>query len=580
MSQIFKQISSEINDFETEEIRIVDKFTFKQKETIDKIVRSYNSKFKGGKYDREGFRKYFKNIVRNPCHSAMKAIKIVPNDIMILPAPGQDSLKSWIMDRDFKHYMKETSFNKFLNKLALELPKFGSVVVKIIDGELYFVDIRNLINEQSADRLKDASYVMEKHYYSPDELRKQKWDKEKIEEAIKMWRRTDMPLIRVVERYGEVPASEFGGSDDEYVYSRQICYMPETKLQSDSQMSRAGILLDSQEMDRDEFPYREFHWEKIPGRWLGVGRVELLFDPQVRTNEITNLRVKSSYIAALNIWQSADDNVKKNLVKEVATGEVLTAQDRIERIPTEDRNLAAFGDEERAWMANRDEVTLNYDVIRGERPPAGTPLGSVRVATEMINSYFEHIKQSIAAELKELIYNDIIPSFKKKGEHYLKLVGEDLEKWNNLRVNQKVNVELLNHLKKNGTVPTKSQMDAIKKVVTERQRESGEDVLVPKDFYKDIKYDIDIVITGQDRDVRVESANMAMALQTMMQDPSVLTDPAKRKVFGKQLETVGINIHDIVPDEGPEQQMEENVRQKQGGGISRPSMPQNLTPSL
>ncbi len=578
MSEIFKIISDEINEFNQEEVTIVDKFTFRQRDTIEKIIRTYNSKFVGSEYDSEGFRKYFKNIVRNPCNSATKAIKITPKDIMVVPTPGHSSLTSWIMERDLRHYMKETGFNRFLNNLFREIPKFGSVVIKIVNGKLHFVDLRNLINEQSADTLKDSAYVIEQHYYSPYELRKKNWDN--IEEAIQQWRDSKMPYIKVIERYGEVPASEFGGNTDEYVYARYIVAVPEAKIGDRLQMRSSGVILDKTKISLDEFPYREFHWEKIPGRWLGVGRVELLFDPQIRTNEITNLRVKSSYVAALNIWQSADDNVKKNLIKDIATGQVITAMDRIERIPTEDRNLASFSDEERGWMGNRDEVTFNYDVIRGERMPAGTPLGSAQMAAEMIASYFMHIKEDIAAGLKEMIEKDIIPQFKKTGEHYLKLVGEDLDKWNELMIIEKTNSELLRMIGTGLKIPTQAQKEAIKKVISERQKKSGEDAFIPLDFYKDLLYKIDIVITGQDRDLRVQSANMAMALQTMIADPTVLTDPAKRKVFGKQLEAVGINIHDIAPSEEAEQGMEQMVQEQKGGGISAPSFPQNVTPSL
>jgi hypothetical protein len=379
MSNIFRQISNEVQEFKSEEVVIVDNFTFRQKETIEKIIRLYNSRFKDGDTDNEGFKKYFKNIVRNPCHSAMKAIKFTPSDIMIVPAAGQDELKAWIMDRDFKFWMKENQFNKILNRLFLELPVFGTSVLKIVNGKLHFVDLRNIVNEQSADTLKDSSYVIEQHYYSPYELRKQKWDN--INEVIEAWRVSKMPYIRVMERYGEVSEEEFGGDPNKYTYARFIVYMPESEIDKRTRMEprTGGIILDKAKLKPEEFPYREFHWEKIPGRWMGVGRVELLADPQVRTNEIVNLRVKSSYVAGLNIWQTRDDNIKKNLIKDIANGQVLTTMDRIEKVPTEERNLSSFVQEESGWLNNRDEMAFTYDTFRGERSPAGTPLGAMQM---------------------------------------------------------------------------------------------------------------------------------------------------------------------------------------------------------
>ena len=579
MNNIFKQISSEVHEFNTEQVTIIDKFNFRQRDTIEKIIRLYNSKFKDGQYDKEGFRKYFKNIVRNPCQAAMKAIKFTPKDILIVAAPGQNENIARYMDRDFRHYLKEKQFNKILNRLFVELPIFGSVVLKKVRDEFHFVDLRNLINEQAADKLKDASYVIEQHYYSPHELRKKKWDN--VEEVISKWRGTKQPYIRVFERYGEVPESEFGGDPNKYVYSRYIVYMPSNEYDDRIQADTAGIILDKTKLSVDEFPYREFHWEKIPGRWLGVGRVELLTDPQVRTNEIINLRVKSSYVAGLNIWQTRDDNVKKNLIKDIGQGQVITAMDRIERIPTEDRNTFPFTEEEQGWIGNRDEVSFTYDVVRGERMPAGTPLGSAQMAAQMITSYFEHIREAIASDFKELIYNDILSNFKNNDTHYVKLIGEDLDWYRELEEGHRLNDEIIKFFKRTKKVPSDVQKQAMLSGIKQKLKTKGGDVIIPKKFYDKVKYSVDIVITGQDRDVRVQAANMAMILQTMIADPTILTDPAKRKVFGKQLEAVGLSVDEISPTSQDSQQViNEKVGQQKGGGISRPNLPQNLTPNI
>jgi len=584
MSKIFSKIQEELNDFNNNPVIITDaKFSFSQKDVVENNLRLYNSKFKAGTVDKEGFRMYFKNIVKNPCQAAMKAIKFNPSDIMLSPAPGHSSYKSWIMDRDFKYWMKKNRFNKVLNRLFSELPIQGTVVLKLINNVPHFVDLRNLVNEQSAKSLKKASYVIEEHYMTPEELREKEGVWENIGEVIEIWRNSKAPYIRIVERYGEIENDEFGGDPNEHTYSRFIVYIPESEhARGRLQLNKAGVVVHKQKMKREDNPYREFHWERIPGRWLGVGRVEILSDPQVRTNEITNLRVKSSYIAALNVWQTRDDNIKKNLVHDIATGQIITAQDRIERIPTEDRNLSSFVEEERGWLANRDENTFNHDVIRGERPPAGTPLGSAQMAAQMIASYFEHIREDVASDIKEMIYEDIIPSFKKSfadKEHYLRLVGEDLEKWQNMKVNDKAFHELFRQMNRTKKIPTKSQFEAIKAGIKQKIKDHKSDVFIPSQFYDNVKYEIDIMITGQDRDMRVQSSNMAMILQTMIADPTVLIDPAKRKVFGKQLEAVGLDINDIQPiTEG--QGIEADVQEQQGGGISSPNMPQSIVPTM
>lgn len=577
----FTQLNKEVEEFKTQSVRVADGYEFKQRDIIHNDIRTYNSKFRDGEFDDEGFRKFFYNIVRNPCNASAKAIKFKTKDIVLTPAPGQSSRLVWLMNLDLKHYFKTTRFGKLLNSIFRDLPVMGSVVLKKVNNTFHKVDLRNLINEQSADTLKQSSYVIEQHYYSITEIKKMSglWDN--IDEVLEKHRATDDKYIRVIERWGEVREDTIkeNGDPTKYVYAQVIAYSPEQKfyygktpIASDISNARGDILF-AKEKEEEEFPYREFHWEKIPGRWLGVSRIEILTDPQVRTNEIINLRVKSSYFSALNVFQSRDDNFKKNLLKEVANGDVISVMDQITRIPTEERNLAAFDNEVRSWMGSRDENTFTYDVVRGERLPAGTPLGAAQMAAAMVTSYFEQIQEEVASEIKEMIYNDILPAFKNQPEHYVKLVGEDLESYQSYLLEWKLFEERMNFMTKNsGRLPSYVQDQALKQILKEKIKD--EDIKIGKNMYKDVKYILDIVITGEEKDLRVQSANMAMVLQTMQQDPEVLTDPGKRKIFGKILETIGMSIDDIV--QSNEEPVSQVVQEQKGGGISRPSMPQTM----
>ena len=578
MDGAFNRIQREIDKFIKDHIRITVHYEFNQKKTIENNVRLYNSKFEKGEYDKQGFKKYFFNIVRNPCYVSSKAIAFDTKHVMVLPAGGQNPIYSWIMDRDLKQWMKENQFADLLGDIFYNLPIHGTVVLKKVKDKLHLVDLRNLVNEQSADTLKDASYVIEQHRYTPYELRKQPWDKKQIEKTIKAWRETKNPYIRIIERYGELTEEERrdGGDPNKHAYTRTIAFMPEGIDITQQYLElwdipAGGVIIEQDEISPDEFPYREVHWEKIPGRWLGVGRVELLSDPQMRTNELVNLRVKSSYFATMDLFQCRDDNVKKNLLKDLVNGDVITAMDRIERVPTEDRALGSIDLEERKWSGVRDEISLTYDVVRGERMPAGTPLGSAQMAMQMVMSYFEGIQKKVGTTIKSILYNDIIPAFKKQSEHYLKLVGEDLDKWHKLQATAKLNEEIFKFLKKNKRLPSSTQYEMMEAVIGDRQKENKGEVFVPGDFYKDIKYKVDIIITGESRNLQVEMANNAMLLQMLQQDPTILQDPGKRKILSKILESMGKSIEDLDGGEKTMQQVVgENVGQQKGGGISRP----------
>lgn len=581
IQNIWQQIHKDLDDF-NQEITIADKFTFKQRDIVSDCIRLYNSKYKDGQVDSEGFRKYFKNILRNPCLVTTKAIAFDVSNIQIISKPGSSKRMAWIFDRDFKHWVKASGYTKVHGRIFEELPKLGSVVIKKAQGGYHFIDLSNLAVEQQADDLKSANYIIEQHFYTPSKLRKTGWDKDKVEEVIKAHRDSEEPYIRIIERRGELPEAfidEENGDPDKYVYACVYAYMPENMALSRSKElpreATGGIVIDIYEEPEDLFPYREFHLEKIPGRWLGVGVVELNMDPQIRTNEITNLRAKSSFFASLNIWQSKDNTLDSNLRNDVQNGQILKVLDRVERVPTEERNTYAWAEEESGWSRSRDENSMTFDVIRGERLPGSTPLGSAQLAAQMSMSYFEGIRKKIAIDLKTFIRDDVAKDFLSHNnlEHYVKLAGADYDKWVDLVIVEKTKLELLDYiLFQKGRIPSTTELDVIKSVVSEKAR-VGKDIelSLPKNFYKDFDYDIDIVITGQERNTIAESQNTMLIMQMIQQDSEVLTDPKKKRAFSRILDAMGMNISDFELEEDVNLQstVETNAQQSgaMGGGV-------------
>ena len=190
----------------------------------------------------------------------------------------------------------------------------------------------------------------------------------------------------------------------------------------------------------------------------------------------------------------------------------------------------------------------------------------------MAASYFSQIQENIAEQIKNLLYNKIIPYFQKlnSGEHILRIAGEDLDKLNQVIISQKARESLFSYLITNGKLPTKDFLDIKKALIEEKVKQDKERLVkIPSGFYKNLKYKIDIVITGESLDMRTQSANLLSALQAITADPTLLSDPAKKKFFYKYLERTGISPEDIRPTE----QGGIETLTRGGGGVSRPTIP-------
>src|SRR3990167_10256407 len=296
-----KTINQEINNFKTKQITIVpglvsglsagtsssSGFSFNQWDTIQQIILYHNSRFASGTVDDEGDRKYFFNINRNPCKVFSKAIDFDTKNIRLLTVEGGDSLKTWFMERDLKFWMRDKQFGKILNRIFIDIPIYGSVVLKIVDGNPFFVDLRNFIVDQSADTLDQANYIIEIHNYSTGEFRKigkqMGWKKEDVEKVIDEFHKMkNQSHIKLYERYGELEEGE-----DVKTYTFKRSFVADVGVDDYDQYGRlvsqhAGVEMASEDYEGN--PYWEFHASKVSGRWLGVGVVEELLEPQIAVN--------------------------------------------------------------------------------------------------------------------------------------------------------------------------------------------------------------------------------------------------------------------------------------------------------
>lgn len=592
---IIDQIKRDEREFH-EPIKVVDGLNFNHPETLNKIYLYNNSSFKSNSKDpTTGFDKFFYNINLTPCEVARKSIEFDTKDVRFFTASGGSTIKTWFLEQDFKFWAKKNRFGSFINELLKRLPRHGSAVTKTIDGEPNFVDLRNFIVEPSADNLEGANYIIEKHYYTPVDFARvadeKNWDNK--EETLEAYRKTDNRYITVYERYGELTTDQIkksGGTDTEYEYARAIYAdisedESDVKDKSEEGPSKSSYRLSVDEFDKDNLPYDEFHFTKKAGRWLGKGITELLFQPQHRINELINLQIQGSYYTSLNIFQTVDTDLERNLLTDVANGDILEVEEGISQVPMNQQNLQSLMQEQQQWLNNRDELSFSSEITRGGKLPSGTTLGSIKMASQSAGMYFDVIRENIADDVKAFLKKRIIPHFDKYAnkEHRLLIAGEKLNKIQKLDKQRAMERWRRDFYNRNHEVPSQAQTDITKQYIESQlsgERERSQKV--NKGYYENIDYDFDIVISGETMDTQVQAANLQMALQAVTSDPSVLQDPVKRTLFYKVLEAGGINPEELQDVQQEQSEMGSTLRQMRseteqmkrgGGGVARPQFP-------
>ena len=514
---------------------------------IDLIESYTNSRFRNNDYDASGWRKPFYNIVENPWLVAAKMIDLDTKNVQVIAEEGHSQHISHLFDKELKFYMKTKKFGKLLNEGTYNLPKYGHLAVKKVMEDIYNVYPGNLMYDPEADSILKSSFLIERHWYSPSELEKMPWDKAKIKEIVEEARKLEKKRLEVFERYSDDGFSVIGGSD----------------------IGKQKILAKGTQKPE----YKEVKFEHIQGRALGRGQVERLFEPQIIQNESLGYLLKGLKWSSMHVFQSRDEQVKKNFLSDVEDGEIMTANSEILPVAMEERNLGAFRYIDTLLAQSIQTRSFSQDIIRGDRPPSGTPLGTSQLQAMMASGFFDLKREDLGMFWKDVIEDWIIPDFKKKNRkahqmHILKLLGDDSgsEKYFNAILDHRTNIETMNQAQK-GHIMSGAEIEVAKAVMADSVRNM--DMNLMEGIYDDFKYKIDVVITGEQIDLSSKITTLQVLLQLLFSNPMALQDNVIKRTVFKLMDWAGINPDEIMDLNTPSIQ-NMGAPMQQGGSVSMP----------
>lgn len=611
-NNIFDAIRKERFDFLNNEITIVGNVTFSQYNTIKKNHLYHSSHFENGDYEViNGVtrKKTFHNINSWRCEVATKMLDIDVKDFLLVGNNPSQDVNVMLLEKELKFWLKRHKFGKILNQIVDELPVQGTVVIrKYGKNDVKIVDLRYLYNSQSAESLKEASYILIRNLMDRSELRKMsgKWNNiDRVLEEYDDYSATvgydnaanfngtnvDMgvaqnntqPLVEVWERWGEFPKSWIThkeSDEDTYVWGKFITCGIDSVQRSDEGkiVDENGTILWAEELDKEkDFPFKEVHYRKVKGRFLGVGIVEMTYEPQRRVNEIKNQEAKALELASLQLYQTRSTNIASNILTDLDNGDIISTNSEITPIATESRNLSGFQAAYTAEDTHADRLTFSYDAVRGEQAPASATLGSVQIQEQQATSAFDYKRENVALFLQEYITDIVIPSLESElnKEHVFRLTGS-LEELNKLRmnvaqnyVNQKVIDMILN-----GELVTPEQQDAMLQAEFDELSKQGDKmwISVMKNFFKNLDYYVDLVISGENKNVFAQLGN-SQAVLGVLQDPTILQDPAKKAILFKMLSSMGMHTSEL-------QDIESKTQEQQATQTQAPALPQAQMQSL
>lgn len=537
-------------------------YMYNQKSVIDLTDQYFRSEFTKSKYDDEGQRLIFVNQIQFPVRVARKQVDIDFSDIVLVPDTYNDAKKIKFVKRQFLDWGKETQLGQVINELLDDYTKYGTCVYKRVGDEIIKQDLHNLINTQDACSLKDAAtnggYVIGRHELSRKEM-----------QEMPDWDISNMDLdpykkYVVYERYGLSEGRDLNAYYDDKPYEDNEMYFTVSFILEDVKDKKKNhSVVFMEELDEEDFPYGEAHWERDVNRWLGVGEAENQFENQVAKNLSANLRRRALQWASKKVFGAKGTDIDGlNLIKEVQDGTVLDLgrDGQVTQINAQTQHLGDFQAFEQMIDQNSQQRSFTFESATGETLPSGTPFRLGVVLSQATNTHFNLKKENFALMLDRMFFNHVIDIFKKTPKKKRLAYASDEEGVEELResmiehkATQTLKDALLN-LPMTELLGTRFDKETVKANIRQKvAKEVWFFVNMPDKYYDDLQLAMTLEVVGQNVNIDKEVETLSNVLQLAMQSfqptpeaPTPLDDERISKILETLLSKTGQNLGSIL----------------------------------
>lgn len=558
MSELFKRIENEIEGYLTNKVEISPEVFFSQYQLIKRLYKFKNKDLnKGSKINPDLSYDYYFDIISPRCDSEVKNLRFDTKNIMVFSInPRKDFAAVYISNTQLKTWMAENGEDDKLKAAVEEFTANGNIIFKKVTGGYEKVDPLNMvITNIKAETIEDTA-IIERHEMSASQLLRMK-DWEHVDDVIehcgnKFFQATEKTtesettskIYEIHEYTGEVSEKEFLAltgderGDENTYFLAKVIVAGLSKGNASQKFTLFAEKLGEKETMSDY--YIDAHRGAYKGRFWREGMYEILFDHQIRANEIGNQLAAGLEWASKVFFQSSDSQVLANIRADMENGDVIIAKDLAQvnvRMQSLDQLIADWN----RLNSDADKLANSFEVVRGDSPPSGTPFRMGVLMDQNAGKLFVLLRQKISMPYKRVFREWVLPEMikKLKGEEIFRLVGDAdiidqfrqiaVESWYVLNL-----VQIGPH--------TKEQAKALKQEKIDDLRNSDPTIENAKEIWTGVLPRLLVTITGENSDIQdqvqdlvnlvgleIDPDRIAWILDTIYKSRNIPIPPAKEQ---------------------------------------------------
>jgi hypothetical protein len=443
-SSLFSRIESEIKSYLSDTVEVSPGVQYSQHKTIERIYKFRNRDLsEGNKLNEDLSYNYYYDIISPRVDSEVKNLRIDTKNILVFSDnPRKDFAATFLANASLKSWMADNGEDEKLKAAVEEFSSNGNVGFKRVTGGYEFVDPLNTIFTNVTAETVDDTDIIERHEMSASQLiRMKEWNKEAVKATIKDCAdksfkssfesaavQSTSNKFEIFEFTGEVSEKEFNEANNIEEEADEHNYFLAKVIVSGLEEGGGGhrYTLYAEKLSgsmSDHFLFA--HRGSYTKRFWRVGLYEILFDHQLRANEIGNNLARGLDWASRVIFRSSESDILQNIRADLENGDVIKSKD-LQQVDVRLQGLDQLIVDWNRLMSDADRVANSFDVVRGENMPSGTPFRLGLMIDQNAGRFFVFVRQKLTLPYKKVFRKWIMPELLKamKAKDIFQFVGE------------------------------------------------------------------------------------------------------------------------------------------------------------
>lgn len=544
---------------------------------VNKVYAYLESKHTTGDQDALGRDKPFFNIVLAARNIWFRATDIDRKNIKIKPTKSQDTLIAFIATVKLRDWMRRENFGAFLNDWGINSSGFNETVLKFVekDGKLIPIvvpwnriicDAIDFKNNPKIELLEVTQAQIRKNKLYDKTMVDALCNSLQIRQTLERKRKDNKSnYIKLYEVHGEFSLDLYKkskgiepkeGDNDIFFQQMHVISYVESKKKGEYQ---DFTLFSGKEDD----PYMlTALLPEIDGSIALRGAVKTLFEAQWMVNHSTKAIKDQLDLASKIIFQTSDGGfVGQNAIQNIENGDIMIHKfnEPLTQVQNNSQDIASLQNFSGMWKSLGNEIVGISEAMLGKNPPAGSAWRQTAALLTENHSLFDIMTQNKGLYVEEMMRRFIIPHIKKDLNNTKEIVGileaHDLQKIDAKFISntaiKNVNEKVKNTILSGGTVTPEQQGHMIQNeqqnVQNQMSDQGGQRFFAPSDIpkktwkmlFKDLEWEVEVDVTGEDTPDKDDMATLTTVLQTIATNPRVLWDPNAKLIFNKILTMTG-----------------------------------------